>query len=339
MVVEWLTLAVTGLALVAEWRHRQRVRRLAHLAFGPSGRAAAWTRFAPLVRVAGLAAMTWGLASLLWEVESRILGGNDVRLGQEKHLVLVIDVSPSMALKDAGLEKEETRRSRAVKVLQSMFERVPIREYKVSIIAVYSDAKPMLEDSRDFEVARHILGDMPLWHAFKPGKTDLFSGLAAAAKMAKPWNPRSTTIILLTDGDTVPAKGMPPMPKSVASVLVIGVGDTTAGKYIDGHQSRQDVSTLRQVANRLQGYYHNGNQKHVTSQMIAALNASYHVDESPRWTRREWAIAALVAGSSGYALLPILLIRFGSRWRPGVRHAPSSVRSNRRGTLDATPTR
>ena len=327
MVVEWITLAVAVLALLAEWLHARRIRRVAHLAFGPSGRPADWTRVAPLVRIASLAAMTWGFSSLLWTVESRILGGGEDRPGQEKHLVLVIDVSPSMSLKDAGMEKKETRRSRAVQVVQSMFERVPIREYRISIIAVYSDAKPMLEDSKDFEVARHILGDMPLWHAFKPGKTDLFSGLAAAAKMAKSWNPGSTTVVLLTDGDTVPASGMPPMPTSVASVLVVGVGDTTSGKYIDGHQSRQDVSTLRQVANRLRGFYHNGNQKHVTSQMIEALNASYRVDDFSRWTRREWAIAALLTGACCYAFLPVLLTYFGSRWRPGVRSMPSkSVR-------------
>lgn len=326
MVVEWLTLGVAVAALLAEWRHARRIRRVAHLAFGPQGRPARWTAAAPLVRVAGLSAATWGFATLLWVIEPRILGGDGTQLLAEKHLVLVIDVSPSMSLKDAGLEKNETRRARAVAVLESLFARVPIREYRVSIIAVYSDAKPMLEDSRDFEVARHILGDMPLWHAFKPGKTDLFAGLTAAGKMAKAWNPGSTTIILLTDGDTVPAQGMPVMPTSVANVLVIGVGDSNAGRYIDGHQSRQDVSTLRQVANRLRGFYHNGNQKQVSSQLIAEMNASYRVDDFVHWTRREWAIVAIVSGSALLALLPIALTYGGTRWRPGVRPVRRSER-------------
>ena len=43
------------------------------------------------------------------------------------------------------------------------------------------------------------------------------------------------------------------MPASVAGVLVVGVGDPQAGMFIDGHQSRQDVSTLRQIAARLRG--------------------------------------------------------------------------------------
>jgi Ca-activated chloride channel family protein len=288
---------------------------------------------APLLRVAAISAMTWGFLSLWLVVEQKIHAGDQVPAGKEKHLVLVIDVSPSMSLKDAGMEKDATRRDRAVAVLQSLFDRVPIREYRISIIAVYSDAKPMLEDSRDFEVARHILSDMPLWHAFKPGKTDLFSGLTAAAKMCKSWNPGSTTIIVLTDGDSVPPKGMPTLPHSVANVLVIGVGDTAAGMFIDGHQSRQDAATLRQVANRLRGFYHNGNQKHLPSQIIHALNDSYRMDEVARWSRREWSVFAIVAGALAFSLLPILLTYFGSSWKPGVKPcvraktvAPRSVR-------------
>ena len=46
-----------------------------------------------------------------------------------------------------------------------------------------------------------------------------------AADIARPWNPRSTVLLVLTDGDTVPPTGMPKMPASVAKVVVIGVGD------------------------------------------------------------------------------------------------------------------
>ncbi len=48
MVVEWITLTVAVVAALAEWIHRRRVRRVAHLAFGPRGRPALWTRLAPL---------------------------------------------------------------------------------------------------------------------------------------------------------------------------------------------------------------------------------------------------------------------------------------------------
>ena len=41
-----------------------------------------------------------------------------------------------------------------------------------------------------------------------------------------------------------------------------------AGKFIAGHQSRQDASTLRQVAVRLSGTYHNGNEKHLPTVLL-----------------------------------------------------------------------
>ena len=107
--------------------------------------------------------------------------------------------------------------------------------------------------------------EMPVLHGFKPGKTKLIDGIKTAAKMAKPWNPKSAHMLILTDGDTVPDRGMPEMPASVRDVVVVGLGDNRAGSFIDGHQSRQDAGTLRQIANRLRGVYHDGNTKQLSS--------------------------------------------------------------------------
>ena len=177
-----------------------------------------------------------------------------------QHVLLVLDVSPSMRLDDAGPDKDSSRMDRARELMESFFERVPIERFRVSVVAFYNGAKPVVVDTSDFEVVRNILGDLPMHYAFRSGRTRLFDGLQEAAQIAAPWEPRSTTLILLTDGDTVPATGMPRMPASVRSVLVVGVGDPRTGKFIDGRQSRQDVSTLRQIATRLGGVYHNGNE-------------------------------------------------------------------------------
>ena len=118
---------------------------------------------------------------------------------------------------------------------------------------------------------RNIFGDLPMHHAFAVGKTDLFSGLAEAAKIAHPWQPRSTLLLMLSDGDTVPATGMPKMPASIADVLIVGVGDPRQGSFIDGRMSRQDASTFRQIAARLGGIYHDGNTKHISTATLNAL--------------------------------------------------------------------
>jgi Ca-activated chloride channel family protein len=232
---------------------------------------------------------------------------------------MVLDVSPSMRLTDAGPTRKQGRMERAREVMTSFFDRVPLDSYRVSVIATYNGAKAVVIDTQDFEVVRNILGDLPLHFAFNAGKTKLFDGLEEAAKVAKPWNPRSTTLLIVSDGDTVPATGMPVMPASIKSVIVVGVGDPHAGKFIDGRQSRQDVPTLKQIAARLSGTYHDGNASQISSGLIAEAFGTDDKDVFQKLTRREYALIACAAGSLILALLPLLLHWFGTGWRPGAR--------------------
>lgn len=312
-------LAVLLLAGLAEALHARRVRRLAVLAFGPSGKPAAWAQAAPYLRVAALAALAWGLATLLLVEPRRYAMGQETtrREGDYRHVLLVLDVSPSMRLVDAGPTKSESRMQRARDVMESFFDRVPIEEFRVSVVAFYNGAKPVVVDTKDYEVVRNILGDLPMHYAFPAGKTKLFDGLEEAAKMAKPWNPRSTTVVVLSDGDTVPANGIPRMPDSVKSVIVVGVGDPMIGKFIDGKQSRQDVPVLKQIAARLGGTFHNGNEKHIPSSLVAEATGLEEEDVFEKLTRREYALLACSAGSLAIGFLPLLLHAFGTRWKPG----------------------
>jgi Ca-activated chloride channel family protein len=312
-------IAIVVLGGLAEWLHARRTHRLAALAFGPRRRPAYWAHAAPHLRVLALASLTWGLGTLILAEPRRYSTGNvDSRFQRDpQHVLLVLDVSPSMRLVDAGPTKTESRMQRARDLMESFFDRVPIEQYRVSVVAVYNGAKPVVIDTKDFEVVRNILGDLPMHYAFEAGKTKLFDGLEEAAKIAAPWSPRSTTLLVVSDGDTVPATGMPKMPISVRSVLVVGVGDPQVGKFIDGKQSRQDVPTLKQIAARLGGTFHNGNESHLSSSLIAEATGVEEEDVFERLTRREYALIACAAGSLVLALLPILLHFFGTRWRPG----------------------
>ena len=89
---------------------------------------------------------------------------------------------------------------RARELMDSFFDRVPIDLYRVSIIATYNGAKPVVIDTTDYDVVRNVLGDLPMHYAFPAGKTKIFAGLEEAAKLARPWNPGSALLILLTDG-------------------------------------------------------------------------------------------------------------------------------------------
>ncbi len=224
-----------------------------------------------------------------------------------------------MRLVDAGPESEQSRTQRAKVVLESFFDRVPIRQYKLTVIAFYNEAIPVVVDTNDLEVVRNTLSDLPMHYAFKGKDTNLFKGLEKAAEIAAPWQPKSTVLLVISDGDTVPATGMPKMPASIYDLLVIGVGDPVTGKFIAGKNSRQDVSTLRQVAARLGGEFHNGNTQHISSGVIAKITQD---TGKRRWEdlgRREYALIAIGLGATLMSLLPMALYYAGTFWRPGRR--------------------
>ena len=309
-----ITSAAFVLVAVAEALHGLRIRRVRHLAFGPGGRPAAWTSLVPFLRAVGSGALAWGLATLLFDVGPKMHKGDARGDDDWRHLVLVLDVSPSMRLEDAGPNKDQSRKGRARDVIDSMFSRVAIGQYKITVVGTYTGAIPVVVDTTDSEVVRNVLEDLPMHYAFKSGETRLFDGLEEAAKIAKPWPKNSTTLVIASDGDTVPPTGMPRMPPSVNGVLVVGLGDPVEGSFINGRNSRQDVSALRQIALRLGGTYQNGNQRHVASDVLATVTASAETDSVLQLTRREYALLAIGIGALLLALLPLALQFLGSRW-------------------------
>lgn len=333
----WFVTAGAGvLALAAELLHARRLRRLSRLAFGPSGRPAGWVGAVPWLRVAATAALAFGLTVLL-TAPPRVHRAGSPSEHEFRHLVLVLDVSPSMRLVDAGPDRKQARMARARVVLESLFGRVAIGRYKISVIATYNGALPVVEDTLDAEVVRNVLGDLPMHYAFNPGETRLFDGIGKAAEIAAKWQPASTLMIVVSDGDTVPPTGMPVLPPSIAGVLVIGVGDPLAGSFIDGRQSRQDTSSLRQLALRLGGVYQDGNLRQVSSAAIRQVTSATALKPIERWGLREYALLACLCGAAALALLPLLLHLAGTNWDPGPGARPARVAAARPGKNGANP--
>ena len=130
MVTVLAACAVVIVATGTEMLHARRSRRVAPLFFGPGGRPAPWVRAAPLLRVAALGATTWGLVTLLL-ITPKVHKAEIVPENEYKHVLIVLDVSPSMRLKDAGPEGEQSRMQRASDVLESFFRRVAIQQYRL----------------------------------------------------------------------------------------------------------------------------------------------------------------------------------------------------------------
>jgi Ca-activated chloride channel family protein len=317
-------LAALVVAFIAEERHARRTARVARLAFGPTGKPAAWARLAPVQRVAGLSLVAFGATALF--LHDPIASEEEPNPRASRQLLVVLDVSPSMNLADAGpAGTNEMRGVRAGKVLRGILDRLDMRETRVTLVAFYTKAIPMLQDSTDKELVAGLMDGLPLYTAFKAGETDLRAGLDLAFELSKGWARGSTTLVVLTDGDLSQDVIPPARPASIADALVIGVGDPTRATVIAGHSSRQDAWRLKALATRLGGIYHDGNARHLPNAVLDRLTSV-----APSITEgvglREAGLAALGAGGAITGLLTPLLLAFG---------APRGHRASLRATSDA----
>ncbi len=317
------TLAALVLTSGAEALHLMRIRKTSYLAFGPSGKFSVPTLLAAILRVLSLTALTWALTTLFF-VQPKVFRSSleFVEPKERRHLLLVLDVSPSMRLQDSGDGTTISRTERASKLVQSLLKRTTDEKLHITMVAVYNGAKPVVQESRDSEVILNFLDGLPLSSVFPTGKTKLFDGLEEAAKIAEPWPANSATLLLVSDGDTVPASGMPKMPASIGGTLVLGVGNPTKGSFIDGRQSRQDVGTLQQIASRLGGQYHDGNLRHIPTAMLAKMGTLKLEEDKFQLTLREYAIMTAALAALILALIPIFLKYLAASYNPGPRKRP-----------------
>lgn len=307
-------LAAGVVAGVAEARHARRVARVARLAFAGEARAPGLARLAPAARVAGLALAVSGAALLL--AHDPLEAEPEPNPRASRQLLVVLDASPSMNLEDAGPDNaKEMRGVRAGKVLRGILDRLDMQDTRVSLVAFYTKALPILRDSTDKELVANLMDGLPLYTAFTAGETDLQSGIDAAYEMAKGWARRSTTLVVITDGDLSTPLSPGARPASIADAIVIGVGDPNRPTQIAGHASRQDQWVLKSLAAKLGGHYHEGNVRHLPREVLESLTMI-----APRISDavgvRELGLAAMVAGSAMLGLIGPLLLRFGAPRSP-----------------------
>lgn len=310
----WAALAAAALAACGERLHGRRVERLGSLAFGPTGRPRIWTRVTPVIRVLALAGLAWSLVTLVaYDNRSR---NRDLNANVTRHLMVLLDVSPSMLLTDAGEGGAQMRKARAHDVLKSVLDRVPGDNVRFSVAAFYTESRLMVKECRDREVILFLAGDTPFHITYKPGKTDLLASLNQAGVFMKDWERKSTTLLVISDGDSVPPTGLNLMPSAVSEVIFAGVGDPGHGTFIDGHLSRQDTANLSQLARRLGGKFLDCNSRQIPSDALRKLNAEDPGAARWRTDRRLAALILLATSTVTLCLLPLLLEYFGSSWRP-----------------------
>lgn len=296
-----VALGVLGLVGLAEWLHARRVARVARLAFGPSARPAFWVFAVPVARPIAAGIATWGLIFLATfdpvEVDKK---PSPVA---SKHLLICLDASPSMQVKDAGPDREKISRAQwAGKVAQGVLDRLDMATTRITIVAFYTDALAVVQETFDKEVVRNALDGLPMYVAFQPGPTNIQEGVTKAMEYARRWPEQSATLLVISDGDAI--KTAPPnyIPASIADTIVIGVGDPVKPSIVGGHSSKQDSMSLKQLAARLRGYYHDGNLRHLPSDILNKLTM-IKPRVGDKYGQRDLAILFTITGCSTLALV------------------------------------
>jgi Ca-activated chloride channel family protein len=313
-----------ALAVLAEWLHARRVARVALLAFGPSGHPAAWAMAAPYLRCLAVTAAAWGTTTLM--LYDPVQEYDKPVKKASKQLIICMDVSPSMMLKDAGPNPEKmTRAAWAGKLVQGVLDRLDAETTRVTLVAFYTDALPIVRETFDKEVVSNALDGLPMYVAFEPGGTDMHKGVTKTLDLAQTWARKSAMLLVVSDGDASANSGPIRRPDSIADAIVIGVGDPMRSSIINGHGSRQDTDALKQLAARLGGLYHNGNTKHLPSEVLDQLSVT-----SPNTSLgiglREAGLVSAGFGAAVLGLIEPLLILFG---RPSLYRRSRAVVSRR----------
>lgn len=83
--------------LMVESLHSRRLHRLGRLAFGPNEKPRMWVLFVTVARAVAFGALSGALV-LLMQLPPKVHQSAEVPENQKKHIVMVLDVSPSMTL-------------------------------------------------------------------------------------------------------------------------------------------------------------------------------------------------------------------------------------------------
>ncbi len=324
----WCVTILSGLLVgLAEWLHHKRIRRVAYLAFGSEGRSRRWVAIVPLIRTFSIAAITFGMTVLSLLQPQAI--EKEPSQKASKHLLVCLDASPSMYVADSGPDGKQKRAVWAGAVIQAILDRLDTETTRVTVFAVYTKSIPVIEETFDMNVVRNLLDGLPLFAAFEAGPTKLSSGVNDALQYARRWESKSATLVVISDGDSEERAEVRSIPSSIADSIVIGVGDPVRPTMVSGHRSTQDVNSLKSLATKLRGIYHQGNNKHLPSEVLGQLTMI-----KPRISDgiglRDVALASLGIGCFFLAMLTPMLHLFGRSHRkhPAVALSAKKVEDN-----------
>ena len=218
----------------------------------------------------------WGIALRLLSLGLLILGAAGPEWGHElvrrsavgSEVVLLLDVSASMDVRDVPPSRLEEARREAVAVLERL------GGSRVAVVAFAGDAARLCPLTIDRSAARLVLESLSTSTVAEPG-TDLAKGLRTAAKLLPPKRRNEQVILVWTDGEDLERNAraaVDELARAGLRVFAIGVGTPAGdvvpvlddqGRAVDVKRdesggpvrSRLDQSLLEMLAHRTGGAY------------------------------------------------------------------------------------
>jgi Ca-activated chloride channel family protein len=219
-------------------------------------------RIGILARALALVCLTVGAAGPEWgfELVRRSALGSEV--------VLLVDVSASMDVRDVPPSRIEEARREAIAVLDRL------QGSKVGVVAFAGDAVRLCPLTLDRSAARLVLESLSSATVGEPG-SDLGRGLRAAARLLPPKRRGEQLVVVWTDGEDLEAGARGTIDELVRAglrVFAVGVGTAAGdvvpvlderGRVVDVKRddaggpvrSRLDEGLLQRLARRTRGAY------------------------------------------------------------------------------------
>lgn len=301
-----ILIAALLLMVIAEVLHARRCVRLRGLLFHASH--VPWGRISTLAatRVAGFSLVCLGLAKLSLDsshpAELNFVFNNE----ETDRLLILLDCSQSMNLRDAGPEGNKSRGERAADLIRDVLLGEKRELPRTSLVVFADETTPLAIDTSDWKVIRHCLNNRNLSTVlFDDELTTISAALEeVCAEYADGWPDRSTALLLVTDGDSEDTVEGFELPRSIRRSVVVGIG-SAEGRQIGDFQSRQDAENLDAIAKALGGVYVNCNTDPIPPQSLGRVPPSAtpggggkddNVD-TPLGRRSYWALIVLGLGS------------------------------------------
>jgi Ca-activated chloride channel family protein len=299
---------VLALAIPAEYLHLRKCLVVARMAFAEQRQGLFVVFAAGSARVTGVTLTAVALA-LLWQSSfiTRNAIGAIADDAEMDRMIVVMDASKSMNLEDAGPDGSETRATRARNLIYQLISRAN-RFPRTTLMTFGDRVLPVVCDAQHWDVLANVLLRQYYSRAFDSTDTEIDGALESSLDIAKDWVPKSTIVVLLTDGESKPTVKEFHVPNSVRHVLVLGVGSSegrAAGPNL-ADISRRDDANLRRIANLTGGDYFNCNKDPLPVAYIDALLPA-PPEAVPPQSHRDLPLALLAIGAAVLALVPIAL--------------------------------